>query len=97
MEDTKRRRVTWFHRHVANPTMRRVAGYLPGQAVLETVGRHSGVPRRTPIGGRVLDSSFWMVGPRSGIELRPKYRSETTGPPAASRPMEDRYGEPAAR
>ena len=86
MEDTKRRRVTWFHRHVANPTMRRVAGYLPGQAVLETVGRHSGVPRRTPIGGRVLDSSFWMVSDHGrasnyvrNIEAKPQVRLQHRG------------------
>ncbi|MEG8182230.1 nitroreductase family deazaflavin-dependent oxidoreductase [Nocardia terpenica] len=41
--------------------MRRLAGHLPGQALLETVGRRSGLPRRTPVGGRLVDGAFWMV------------------------------------
>ncbi|MBF6346671.1 nitroreductase family deazaflavin-dependent oxidoreductase [Nocardia cyriacigeorgica] len=57
----KQRRVNWYHRHIANPVMRRLVGHLPGQALLETTGRRSGLPRRTPIGGRLVDGSFWMV------------------------------------
>lgn len=51
----------FFHRRLANPIMRRIAGHLPGQAVLETTGRRTGLKRRTPVGGKVLDGSFWMV------------------------------------
>jgi hypothetical protein len=40
-----------FRRWVANPVMKRVAGYLPGHALLETIGRKSGRARRTPFGG----------------------------------------------
>lgn len=29
--------------------------------MLETTGRKSGQPRRTPVGGRVVDDKFWMV------------------------------------
>ena len=50
-----------FHRYLANPVMRRFAGRLPGQALLETTGRRSGLPRRTPIGGRREGMVFWMV------------------------------------
>jgi deazaflavin-dependent oxidoreductase (nitroreductase family) len=82
----KRRRVTWFHRHLANPIMRRLAGYLPGQAVLETIGRRSGLPRRTPVGGRLDGASFWMVsdhGRKShyvrNIEANPRVRIRIRG------------------
>jgi deazaflavin-dependent oxidoreductase (nitroreductase family) len=58
----RRRRLTsWFHRHVANPVMRPLARYVPGQAVLETIGRKSGLPRQTPVGGRLDGDCFWMV------------------------------------
>lgn len=29
--------------------------------MLETTGRKSGKPRRTAVGGRVVDNQFWMV------------------------------------
>jgi deazaflavin-dependent oxidoreductase (nitroreductase family) len=41
--------------------MRRVVGRLHGQALLETTGRRSGLPRRTPVGGRISNGSFWLV------------------------------------
>jgi deazaflavin-dependent oxidoreductase (nitroreductase family) len=53
----KRRRVSFFHRHIANPITRR----LPTQVLLETTGRVSGRPRRTPIGGRLDGTAFWLV------------------------------------
>ena len=53
--------VTPFQRRIANPVGRRVARYLDSQAVLETIGRKSGVPRQTPIGGRRRGSTFWIV------------------------------------
>lgn len=55
--ELKQRVVTAFQRHVANPVLRRV----PLQTVLETTGRTSGLPRRTPIGGRRLGDTFWLV------------------------------------
>jgi deazaflavin-dependent oxidoreductase (nitroreductase family) len=56
-DERKRRRVSFFHRHVANPVTRR----LPTQVLLETTGRSSGRPRRTPIGGRLVGAEFWLV------------------------------------
>ena len=29
--------------------------------MLETIGRKTGQPRRTAVGGRVIDNQFWMV------------------------------------
>ncbi|WP_227979337.1 nitroreductase/quinone reductase family protein [Nocardia spumae] len=59
--DIRRRLAAPFQRWVANPVGRRVAPYLKSQAVLETVGRTSGLPRRTPIGGKLDGSSYWFV------------------------------------
>jgi len=58
----RRQRITsWFHRHLANPVMRPLSRYIPGQAVIETTGRRTGLPRRTPVGGRIIGGSFWLV------------------------------------
>ncbi|MGW3952955.1 nitroreductase/quinone reductase family protein [Streptomyces sp. NPDC004752] len=55
--ELKHRIVTRIQRHLANPLTRR----LPLQTVLETTGRTSGRPRRTPVGGRRVGDSFWLV------------------------------------
>ncbi|MFF1356520.1 nitroreductase/quinone reductase family protein [Streptomyces sp. NPDC058297] len=53
----KFRAVTSFQRRIGNPFLSR----LPGQILLETTGRTSGLPRRTPVGGRLVGSEFWWV------------------------------------
>ncbi|MBU3060866.1 nitroreductase family deazaflavin-dependent oxidoreductase [Nocardia sp. NEAU-G5] len=88
----KRRRVSWYHRRIANPLMRRLVGHMPGQALLETTGRRSGLPRRTPVGGRVVGGSFWMVSnhglaaayvrniaadPRVRVQIRSRWHTGT--------------------
>ncbi|WP_328494757.1 nitroreductase family deazaflavin-dependent oxidoreductase [Streptomyces sp. NBC_00414] len=55
--DLKFRAVTAFQRWVANPLSRR----LPFQTLLETTGRKSALPRRTPVGGRRVGQAFWIV------------------------------------
>ncbi|SMF56841.1 nitroreductase/quinone reductase family protein [Streptomyces sp. Amel2xC10] len=55
--DLRFRATTAFQRYVANPVLRR----LPFHTVLETTGRVSGLPRRTPLGGRRVGDSFWLV------------------------------------
>lgn len=52
----KRRVIHTAQRLVVNPVGRR----LP-VTQLETIGRKSGQPRRTAIGGRVIGNQFWMV------------------------------------
>jgi deazaflavin-dependent oxidoreductase (nitroreductase family) len=47
----------FFQRRVANPLMRR----NPMQTLLETTGRKSGEPRRTPLGGKLVGDQFWFV------------------------------------
>ncbi|MEU3659344.1 nitroreductase family deazaflavin-dependent oxidoreductase [Streptomyces sp. NPDC032940] len=54
--ETKYRAVTALQRRL-NKVMRR----LPAQTLLETTGRVSGVPRRTPVGGRRVGDAFWLV------------------------------------
>ncbi len=58
MADDLRDRITnLFQKRVANPLMRR----LPTQTLLETTGRKSGEPRRTPLGGSKIGNEFWFV------------------------------------
>ncbi|MEV2218126.1 nitroreductase/quinone reductase family protein [Streptomyces sp. NPDC050997] len=80
--ELKYRAVAAFQRHVGNPVLRR----LPIQALLETTGRTSGLPRRTPVGGRRVGNSFWLVsefGERSqyvrNIKANPRVRVRTRG------------------
>ncbi|WP_433727053.1 nitroreductase/quinone reductase family protein [Nocardia sp. CA-129566] len=57
LRDVQHRVVTTLQRRVGNPMLRR----LPTQQLLETVGRVSGQPRVTPIGGRRVGDAFWLV------------------------------------
>ncbi|MFF4311485.1 nitroreductase/quinone reductase family protein [Streptomyces sp. NPDC001507] len=57
MSDRRFRATTAFQRHVANPLTR----LMPFQTLLETTGRVSRRPRRTPLGGRRVGDSFWLV------------------------------------
>lgn len=58
MADTARDRITnAFQKNVANPLMR----LMPFQTLLETKGRKSGEPRRTPLGGSRVGDQFWFV------------------------------------
>jgi deazaflavin-dependent oxidoreductase (nitroreductase family) len=59
---------------------------LPSQTLLETTGRVSGLPRRTPVGGRRVGGSFWLVsefGDRSqyvrNIRADPRVRVRLRG------------------
>ncbi|MFC8825984.1 nitroreductase/quinone reductase family protein [Streptomyces sp. NPDC057137] len=56
-DEIKHRAVTTFQRRVANPLSTR----MPGQILLETTGRTSGLPRRTPVGGSLVGQEFWLV------------------------------------
>ncbi|UXY20437.1 nitroreductase family deazaflavin-dependent oxidoreductase [Streptomyces cynarae] len=79
--DRKYRAVTAFQRRM-NPVLRR----LPLQTVLETTGRVSGLPRQTPVGGRRVGNSFWLVseyGERSqyvrNIQANPRVQVRILG------------------
>jgi deazaflavin-dependent oxidoreductase (nitroreductase family) len=47
----------FFQKRIANPLMR----VNPAQTLLETTGRKSGEPRRTPLGGGLDGDQFWLV------------------------------------
>jgi deazaflavin-dependent oxidoreductase (nitroreductase family) len=81
-DEMRYRVVAAFQRRVGNPVLRR----LPVQTVLETTGRVSGLPRRTPVGGRRVGDSFWLVsefGQRSqyvrNIKADPRVRVRIRG------------------
>jgi deazaflavin-dependent oxidoreductase (nitroreductase family) len=78
----RQRVINKVQRYVANPLMRNV----PIQTLLETTGRSSGLPRRTPVGGRKIGSEFWLVsefGTNSqyvkNIQANPKVRVRVRG------------------
>lgn len=79
--ETKYRVITAVQRRL-NALLRR----LPTQTLLETTGRVSGEPRRTPVGGRRIGTSFWLVsefGERSqyvrNIRANPQVRVRVRG------------------
>jgi deazaflavin-dependent oxidoreductase (nitroreductase family) len=87
MRALKRRVVHGVQRHIVNPIGRR----LP-VTMLETTGRKTGQPRRTAVGGRVIDNQFWMVSehgdhsdyvlnikanPRVSVRIRGRWRTGT--------------------
>jgi len=83
--DRKRRLITTLQVRVINPPVKSLAarGLMPTVALLETTGRKSGQPRRTPV-SKGLDratNTFWIVaehGRRSAyvrnIEADPRVR-----------------------
>jgi deazaflavin-dependent oxidoreductase (nitroreductase family) len=83
MANNARDRITnFFQKRVANPLMRR----NPMQTLLETTGRKSGEPRRTPLGGSRVGDQFWFVsefGDKSqyvkNIQANPQVRVRLNG------------------
>ncbi len=82
--DVKRRLTTQLGRRVINPIVKAAieAGLAPSTvALLETTGRRSGEPRRTPVGNGHDGDVFWLVaehGRRSAyvrnVESDPRVR-----------------------
>jgi deazaflavin-dependent oxidoreductase (nitroreductase family) len=89
MRLSKHRAVHVFQKYVGNPFVRRIAGrrFAPrGLVLLETTGRKSGLPRRTPVGSTLEGNTLWVVsehGRRSGygrnIEADPRVRVKVGG------------------
>ena len=61
--DRKRRIARFVTNRLVNPLVRPLAarGLAPGVALLETTGRRSGEPRRTPLGEGLRGDAFWIV------------------------------------
>jgi deazaflavin-dependent oxidoreductase (nitroreductase family) len=60
----KRRIVHLLQKYLLNPPIKLALALgtaPPGYALLETVGRRSGKPRRTPVGNGMEGDSFWIV------------------------------------
>ena len=80
----RRRFRTALAKYTLNPVVKTAAVVgirPPGVMVLETIGRKSGKPRRTPVGGRAGNGTIWLVaehGRRAGyvrnIEANPRVR-----------------------
>jgi deazaflavin-dependent oxidoreductase (nitroreductase family) len=85
--ETKRRIASGFAKYAVNPIakgMYRLGLPTPGTAILETIGRKSGRPRRTPVTNGLDGDVFWIVtehGHRAAyvlnIEANPRVRVRT--------------------
>ena len=91
----KYRVVNFVQKRLVNPVVRALLERgvrIPGYAVIETVGRSSGLPRRTPVGDGLDGDTFWIVAehgrraayvrnleadPRVRVRVRGKWRSGT--------------------
>ncbi len=80
----KRRASTFLSARLFNPLVKAAAAAglpLPGVVILETTGRQSGQPRRTPVGKALVGDTLWIVaehGARAGyvrnISANPRVR-----------------------
>lgn len=94
MKLDKRRLTTALGRYFFNPLVKAGvrSGLLRGYAILETTGRRSGEPRRTPVGNGLDGDTFWIVtehgrraayvrniaaNPRVRVMVRGSWRSGT--------------------
>jgi len=58
----RRRKAAYLFWRLFNPVARPFAGYVPWWVVLETTGRRSGQPRRTPLARGPIDgSTAWLI------------------------------------
>jgi deazaflavin-dependent oxidoreductase (nitroreductase family) len=60
----KRRIVTALQKYLLNPPIKllfTIGLAPPGYALLETIGRKTGKPRRTPVGNGRVERKFWIV------------------------------------
>src|SRR5467141_4320278 len=60
----KRRIVHFLQKYLFNPPIKllfAIGVVPPGYALLETIGRKTGKPRRTPVGNGRVGAQFWIV------------------------------------
>jgi deazaflavin-dependent oxidoreductase (nitroreductase family) len=80
----KRRISTFLSVRLLNPLVKSAAAAgipLPGIVILETTGRRSGAPRRTPVGKAIVGDTLWVIAEHGGrasyvrnIEADPRVR-----------------------
>ena len=80
----KRRIVHFVQKYLLNPPIKflfAIGAVPPGHVLLETIGRKSGKPRRTPLGVARIDGHLWVIaehGRKAGyvrnIEANPRVR-----------------------
>ena len=80
----KRHVVHYLQKHLLNPPIKflfAIGVVPPGYTLLETIGRKTGRPRRTPVGDAGMGTQFWIVaehGRQAGyirnIEATPRVR-----------------------
>ena len=91
----KRRVTTALGKYLVNPIVKAAVALglaPPSYAILETTGRRSGEPRRTPVGNGLDGDTFWLVAehgrrahyvrnieanPRVRVKIRRRWRSGT--------------------
>jgi len=86
----KRKAVVAFQKYFLNPVSKLVAGRASSPVLLETKGRRTGKPRRTPVGAKVESDTLWIVAeqgthanyvrniqadPHVRVKVRGKWRS----------------------
>ena len=103
----KHRVIHLLQKYVLNPPIKLlfVLGvFPPGYALLETIGRKTGKPRRTPVGNGRVGQQFWLVAehgmqsayvrniaknPRVRVKLREGFRARWHTGTASLLPDED--------
>lgn len=77
-----------LQKYLVNPPARAAIdlGLLPTHALVETKGRKSGLPRRTPVGNGLTGDTFWIVAEHGhkaayvrNIEADPRVRVKVRG------------------
>jgi F420H(2)-dependent quinone reductase len=69
----KHRIVHTLQKYLLNPPIKIALAMglpLPGYALLETKGRNTGKPRRTPVGDGRIGNQFWLVADSSAGNAR---------------------------
>jgi len=103
----KRRIVHFLQKYLFNPPIKLLfaLGIVPpGYALLETIGRKTGKPRRTPVGAGRVGKQFWIVAehgtkagyvrniaanPRVRVKLRDGFRARWHTGTASLLPEDD--------
>lgn len=85
----KRRFTTALGKYLVNPIVKAAIALRlapPSYALLETTGRKSGQPRRTPVGNGLDGNTFWLVAEHGlrasyvrNIEANPRVRVKVWG------------------